>query len=61
MCRIDDTIKMEETPKIAASIIQFPLPVRDDSDNILMNSKSLSLEERSYLMKDEKLEQMNED
>ena len=55
MCRIDDTLKMEETPKIEARIIQYPLPLRDDSDNLLMNSKSLSLEERSYLMKDEKL------
>ena len=55
MCKIEDTIKMEETPKIEASNIQCPLPLKEDSDNLLMNSKSsLSLEDKSGLMKDEK-------
>ena len=53
MCKIDDTIKMEETPKIEASKIQCPLPVKEDSDNLLMNSKSsFSQEDKSVFMKD---------
>ena len=44
MCKIDDTIKIEDTPKIEASMMQYNLVSRDDSDNLLNSAKeSLSL------------------
>ncbi len=50
MCKIDDTIKMEETPKMEPSMMHYHLPSRDDSDNLL--KESLELSEKSSLMKD---------
>jgi hypothetical protein len=59
MCKIDDN-KMEDTPKIEASIMDYRLPSRDDSDNLL-NSARESPSEKSSLMREEKLEQPNEE
>lgn len=39
MCRIDDTIKMEETPKNEANLVNFPPHIREDEYNLLTPSK----------------------
>jgi hypothetical protein len=54
MCKIDDTIKIEETPKIEANYMNFPPPLREDSDNFLNSNKESQSYEEKYQMKDEK-------
>lgn len=60
MCKIEDTIKIEDnTPKMMPSMMNYPLPIRDDSEHFLNSAKeSQSFEDKMSLMK---LSQNNED
>ena len=58
MCKIDDSAKMEDTPKIQASMMQYSHP--SDSDHFLNAGKDLELEEPCTPMKEEKTEEKSE-